>query len=159
MKKQVSLPMSELSPVIEQCIENGSEVIINITGNSMRPFLKDRRDQVVLIKPEAEMLKKLDVPLYRRKNGKYVLHRIFKCGEKSYTMLGDAQVTLEPDIEPEQIIALSKAFIRKGKRFECNSFIYKSYSYLWYLAYPLRKFYFFSRRTGGKILRALNLRK
>ena len=59
MKKQVSLPMSELSPVIEQCIENGSEVIINITGNSMRPFLKDRRDQVVLIKPEAEMLKKL----------------------------------------------------------------------------------------------------
>ena len=71
MKKQVSLPMSELSPVIEQCIENGSEVIINITGNSMRPFLKDRRDQVVLIKPESEMLKKLDVPLYRRKNGKY----------------------------------------------------------------------------------------
>ena len=74
-------------------------------------------------------------------------------------MLGDAQAVLEPDIKPEQIIALSKAFIRKGKRIECDSFIYKSYSYFWYLAFPLRKLYFFSRRTAGKILRALKLRK
>ena len=38
-----------------------------------------------------ENLKVGDVPLYCRRNGKYVLHRVVEANNRVYTMLGDAQ--------------------------------------------------------------------
>ena len=158
--KQLSLPLKDIYPLIAETLGGGGEVYITVRGSSMSPFLHDGRDQAVFASVADRRIRRGDIVFYQRRGGQFVMHRVYSVdAEGTLTMLGDAQVALEPDIEPEQIIALSKAFIRKGKRIECNSFIYKSYSYLWYLAYPLRKFYFFSRRTGGKILRALNLRK
>ena len=144
MVKTVNLSMEKISPIIAQCVESGSEVILTVTGNSMRPFLVDKRDQVVLIKANAEALQEGDVPLYQRRNGKYVLHRMVKRENGSYTMLGDAQVDLEKGIMPDQIIAVAKAFIRKGKRYECDSKKYRRYVNFWKAMLPLRKFYFFA---------------
>lgn len=162
MQKTVSLSMQELSPVITQCISGGSEVIITVTGNSMRPFLKDRRDQVVLVKAEGDKLKAGDVPLYVRRNGKYVLHRIVDVKDGAYTMLGDAQVTKEYGIQPDQIVALAKAFIRKGVRYECDSDKYRRYVKFWMGILPLRKLYFklyrFSARVYHKLVRILKIR-
>ena len=155
MVKSVSLSMKEISPVITQCIENGSEVILTVTGNSMLPFLRDRRDQVVLVKADPNVLKINDVPLYVRRNGKYVLHRIADVNGGAYTMLGDAQVTPEPGIEPDQIVAVAKAFIRKNVRIECNSAEYKRYVAFWNAMLPLRRLYFKAHNFSGRVLRKL----
>ena len=156
MSKTVNLSMSQITPVITQCIENGSEVILTVTGNSMCPFLKDRRDQVVLVKAQPENLKVGDVPLYCRRNGKYVLHRVVEVNNRVYTMLGDAQTDKEPGIEPDQIVAVAKAFIRKGKRYECDSSAYKRYVALWGFLLPIRGFWFkcyrFAARTYRKVI-------
>lgn len=153
MVKTVNLSMEKISPIIAQCVESGSEVILTVTGNSMRPFLVDKRDQVVLIKANTEALQEGDVPLYQRRNGKYVLHRMVKRENGSYTMLGDAQVDLEKGIMPDQIIAVAKAFIRKGKRYECDSKKYRRYVNFWKAMLPLRKFYFFAKRVYFAVLR------
>lgn len=155
MTKTVNLSMEKISPIIAQCVESGSEVILTVTGNSMRPFLVDKRDQVVLVKADAQALKEGDVPFYQRRNGKYVLHRMVKKENGYYTMLGDAQVVLEKGIMPNQIIAVARAFIRKGVRYECDSPKYKRYVKFWNAMLPLRKLYFFAKRVYFAILRRI----
>ena len=133
---------------------------MTITGNSMCPFLRHERDQVVLSKPcDPATLQVGDVLLYQRRGGQLVLHRIVerddgtkrrRYGEKeplpsmhsstglTYTMLGDAQTEPEPDIRPDQIVALATAFIRNGKRWDCHSTAYRRRSLRWHKLLPLR---------------------
>ncbi len=149
---EVSIPLEDLSPILVSCLQEGQEVILTVTGNSMRPLLRHRRDQVVLAAVDGEALRPGDVPLYRRRNGAYVLHRVVarddgtQCefvdgtvqestqlaAEVRYTMLGDAQTELEHGITPPQILARAVAFIRCGKRVECDSRSYCRYVRWWY---------------------------
>lgn len=156
----LSLPLEALSDVIEDCLAEGQEVIMTVTGNSMCPFLWHERDQVVLTRvTDASTLQVGDVPLYRRCNGQLVLHRIVerddgtkrrRYGEKgalptmhsstglTYTMLGDAQTQPEANIYPEQIVAVATAFIREHKRWDCRSTAYRRRSLRWHKLLPLR---------------------
>ena len=154
----VAMPLEELSPVMQECLASGQEVVLTITGNSMSPFVRHQRDHVVLTACDPEGLQPGDVPLFRRDNGQFVLHRIVKRDDGTqthlygsrktlpskgagllYTMLGDAQWTEEPDIRPDQIIACATAFIRKGKRWECDSKAYRRNRLRWNRLRPLRK--------------------
>lgn len=157
----VRVSQEALSPVMMDCLDQGQEVLLTVTGNSMSPFLRHRRDQVVLVKPsDPTTLQPGDVPLYRRDNGQLVLHRIVErddgkkrrlYGEKdplpsmhsssglTYTMLGDAQTVREPDVRPQQILAVAKAFIRKDKRWDCRSTAYRRRTLRWHRLLPVRK--------------------
>ncbi len=149
---EVSVPLEELSPIMTACLQEGQEIILTITGNSMSPLLRHRRDQVVLSAVDGERLCPGDVPLYRRRNGAYVLHRVIarddgvrreyvdgtsldstQLGDEiRYTMLGDAQTELEHGVAPSQIVARAVSFIRKGKRIACDSPAYRRYVRWWY---------------------------
>ncbi len=149
---EVCVPLEELSPILTSCLQEGQEIILTITGNSMSPLLRHRRDQVVLAAVDGAQLQPGDVPLYRRRNGDYVLHRVIArddgacCvfidstevestradGGVRYTMLGDAQTELEHGIMPSQIVARAVAFIRRGKRVSCDGAAYHRYVRWWY---------------------------
>lgn len=58
----------------------------------------------------SEVLRFL-LPLYRRDNGKFALHRIVGVGD-TYTCMGDNQVDPEPGLRHEQMIAVISAFTR-----------------------------------------------
>ena len=154
----MEVPLELLSPLMQECMDQGQEVVLTITGNSMSPFLRHRRDQVVLVSTDPTTLQPGDVPLFRRTNGKYVLHRIVErddgrvrtCyadkreypsagGGLQFVMLGDAQWQTEPDIAADQIVARATAFIRKGKRWDCDSPAYRRHRRLWHRLLPLRK--------------------
>ena len=152
------MPLDDLAPLMQECLAQGQEVVLTITGNSMSPFVRDKRDHVVLTACDPMALQPGDVPLYHRSNGQYVLHRIIKrddgqvChhfgkkettpstgSELRYTMMGDAQSYEEPGIRPDQIIAVATAFIRKGKRWECAGKAYRRNRLRWNRLRPLRK--------------------
>ena len=61
--------------IIRSLLEEGKEVPLVVTGNSMLPFLVDGRDQV-LIKEVNRSLRKGDIAFFQRKNGQYIMHRI-----------------------------------------------------------------------------------
>ena len=74
--KIVTMPMEQLIQVVQlQLSEKGSAGLV-VTGNSMWPTFRHRKDQVVL-RP-ADTFQKGDIILYRRENGQYVLHRIMQ---------------------------------------------------------------------------------
>lgn len=153
----VGVPLEQLAPLMSECLAQGQEVVLTVTGNSMSPFLRDKKDQVVLTACDPTALQPGDVPLFRRRNGQYVLHRIVerddgvtctRWGEEQgmpshgdglrYTMLGDAQWQEEPDIAADQIVACATAFIRRGKRWECHSDAYVRNRMRWHRLLPLR---------------------
>lgn len=119
-------------------------------GTSMRPAIYGGRDQVIL-SPLPEKLKKYDLPLYRRDDGQFVLHRIVKAGQ-NYTCVGDNQFVLEEGVPREWMIALTTGFIRKGKYYSTDSFAYRIYCRIWHWTRPVRHF---GLRCGQAILRRL----
>jgi hypothetical protein len=156
----LTVSIKDLSPLMSALLDEGKEIRFTVTGNSMGPFLRHKRDQAVLVKPaDPTALQVGDVPLYQRDNGQLVLHRIaerddgrkrYLWGERepfpsmhvdgplTYTMLGDAQTVSEPNIRPEQIMAVATAFIRKGKRVECRVGAYRRRTLFWHTLMPVR---------------------
>ena len=115
----LSLSMADLQPIIDDCFAQGLDVTFTVTGNSMQPLFEHNRDQAVLTKADPNELKPGDIPLYIRKSGQYVLHRIARVENGAYTMVGDAQVALEKGIRPEQIVGSSRVY-RKGRYIDCT---------------------------------------
>ena len=111
-------------PVIEEKLKSGGEVLIPITGSSMMPMLKSGRDYAVL-KSAPKKLNVNDIPLYRRTDGHFVLHRVIGEDENGYIMRGDNQSVKEYGIKDEQIIGVLASVERNGKRISADSLRFK----------------------------------
>lgn len=134
-EKQVTL--DELMPLIREQLAGGQSVTFFPHGISMLPLLREGRDSVTLSAP-PEKLKKYDIPLYQRKDGQYVLHRVIKVGD-TYTCMGDNQFVREEGVQHEQVIAVCTAISRDGKRMSANSASLRFYAACWhYSRFPRR---------------------
>ncbi len=123
---------------IEQAINEKGEIMVSTAGTSMYPMLRNKRDMVVIEKV-TRPLKKYDVPLYRLKSGKLVLHRILKVLPKGYVIRGDNLYKKEYNVTDGNIIGVLKAFYREGKFYDCEkSKAYKLYVYWVRISYPIR---------------------
>lgn len=133
------LHLDELLPVMEEVLKSGGEFTFIPGGNSMRPMLQGKRDSVTITLPQGR-LKKYDLPLYRRADGKYVLHRVIKVLPDGYVMRGDCTVSKEYGIGDENIIGVVKSFVRKGRHISCDCPFYKFYCTFWDKFAVLRRF-------------------
>ena len=131
-------------PFIREQLASGGKVRFSPMGISMLPMLRQGVDTVTL-SPLPEKLRKYDLPLYRRENGQYVLHRIVKAGE-TYTCIGDNQFVYEPGLRRDQMIALVTAFTRGSREYRVDHPGYRLYCRLWHYSRPLRHF---TRRAKG----------
>lgn len=144
MNKRV--PMQSLSPLMAEMLRNGGAVTFTITGDSMRPLLRHRRDKVCIEKPRAYPLKKYDIPLFVRGDGKFILHRIVAVKGSAYVVIGDNQCAKEYPVLPSQVLGVVSGFWRNGKYISCDDFRYQVYCRLWVSGYPLRWLYFKGKR-------------
>ena len=133
------IKMEELAPVIEETLGSGGTFEISIKGTSMLPLLVEGRDSVVLT-AATDFLKKDDIPFYRRADGSFVLHRVWKAENGVYTMCGDNQWVKETGIEHSQIIGVVASIRRNGRELSVGSMRYKLYCVLWRMLFPVRKY-------------------
>lgn len=108
-----------------------------ITGGSMTPFLVGGRDTVYLSRL-TRPARRGDMLLYRRRNGTYVLHRVYRA-EETLTMVGDAQTELEPGICPSQVMAIVTRAERKGKSLGPGTFWWEFFEKVWLRMVPVRR--------------------
>lgn len=148
--KETLAPMEELMPLIREALAAGQSVRISPRGVSMLPMLRQGKDSVVL-SPISGKLSRFDLPLYRRENGAYVLHRIVEAGE-TYTCMGDNQFIAERELKHAQMIAIVTAFYRGGKKHAVTESGYQLYCRIWHYSRPLRRFW---RRGMGWLRRQL----
>ena len=134
---------------LKQLIEEGQEVVITVTGWSMQPFLRNRRDRVSLIKP-SDICNIGDIVLYRRKTGQFVLHRIYNIKSDGYYMMGDNQVDMEGPIEADTIFAVVTEIERNGRWISVKGLPWIIASCLWRVLYPVRKIAYRTRKAMRK---------
>lgn len=150
--------MNDLYPLMSEILESGGSFSLTVTGSSMFPFILGGRDQVTL-SPITQALKKYDLPLYRRRDGMFVLHRIVRVEEDgSYTCCGDHQWALEKGLQEDQMIAIATAFVRKGKKITNANILYRMYRVFWTWIIPLRP-YLFDLHTKWRRRKILVFRK
>lgn len=123
----------------ENEIEKSGGIIYTNVGDSMMPYIKQGRDILVISKVHGK-LKKYDVPLYKRNNGQYVLHRILKVREKDYVICGDNRWNKEYGITDRHIIGVLTGVIRNGREIPVTNRKYRIYVHLWCDFFPLRAF-------------------
>lgn len=129
MSNKVNL--ADFYPLLQETLDNGGTFTMTITGTSMYPFIVGNRDRVTL-SPITEELKKNDLPLYRRGDGTFVLHRIVKVErDGTYICCGDHQWWLEKGLRREQMIGIATAYVRKGKTLTNKNLIYRFYRMTW----------------------------
>ena len=133
-----SASMQELGPLFEELLKAGQTVRFSPKGSSMLPMLREGRDSVVL-SAAPEHVRKYDVVLYRRDNGRYVLHRIVGVGQ-TYTCIGDNQYVYEPQLRRDQFVAVVERFTRAGHEHTVTEPGYRLYSRIWHHSRGLRHF-------------------
>lgn len=140
--QHIGKSMNEIAPLIEGLISSGNDVEFTVTGNSMAPTFRNMLDTVILTKCDGEKLHRGQIPLYRRADGSYILHRIVKVKKDCYYMAGDNQTETEKNVPKSSVICVVKSFVRGGKVYSCNSLAFRVYSFLWMLILPLRRYVF-----------------
>lgn len=139
LNKEVTI--DDIIEILVEKLENGGTVTFSPSGTSMLPMLRDGEDVVVLSKPKGR-LHLFDIPLYKRKDGSYVLHRIVDFdADGGYVLRGDNQFTKEHGIYDEDIYGVVTAFYRNGKSYTTNSFTYRLYLNFWFYSKTFRHLY------------------
>ena len=149
-KTEYEIRLEQLMPLFLEQFTQGKSVKFSPRGISMLPMLRQGIDSVIL-SPLPQKLKKYDLPLYRRDDGKYVLHRVVEAGQ-TYTCMGDNQFVAEPGLRHDQMIALVTAFTRGERTHRVTELGYRLYCRLWHYSRPVRHFW---RRGIGWLRRHL----
>lgn len=122
----------------EKLLEQNGYIVYTNVGNSMMPFLRQRRDIIEIHKKGPDRCKKYDVVLYKR-GERYILHRILEVlPDGKYVIAGDNNTFLEKDITDEHILGVMTRVIRDGKSIYMNNPSYKTYVHIWCDAYQIR---------------------
>ena len=142
--------MSESESLIREVVESGGEFSLYPRGTSMLPLIHQGKDFVILVSLPDE-LKRGDIPLYKREDGSYVLHRIVRAEDDgTYTMCGDNQTQLERGIKKEQMIAVVASVCRGEKRIDVTRLSYRAYCLLWRSFFVRKVFFKIRKLKGGK---------
>ncbi len=106
-------------------------------GNSMFPFVKGRKDSVVIL-PVKKEIRRLDAILYERADGNHVLHRVIGRDGDCYIVRGD-NCYYKEFVIPEQIIGVLSKVYRNGKKEkDVNGRAYRFAVMVWNILYPFR---------------------
>lgn len=146
MAKANDFVFDDFISVLEDVVAGGESVNFSPKGKSMLPTIRENIDSVII--SPAQEIKKYDIVLYRRKNGKIVLHRVVIAHKDYFVMCGDNQFQLEYPITREQVIGKISAIKRKDKliNIENPNLLYKAYTRLWDLRLALDKGIYYLRK-------------
>ncbi len=128
--------IADMAPVIYEIVSAGGSVRLDVKGNSMMPLLRSERDAVLLKK--ADDVKLYDVVLFRKKNGRYALHRIVDIKNDTFTIIGDNQYSFDYSIDKASLIAKAVEFHRGSKRISEKAS--RRFGAAWHFIYPVRNF-------------------
>ena len=150
--KTIALPNALFIPEIKRAIAEGHTTTFRDRGYSMRWFLEDRRDKVVLA--PCKEVKVGDVVLAEIQKDKYVLHRVIQKEGEHLTLMGDGNVYGTETSNTSNVIGIAIGFLRKGRDVMDTTDGKKwiIYSFFWLRLKPIRRYILaFYRRIWIKI--------
>ena len=112
-------------------IADGERVRIRVKGNSMLPFVRDTKDEVVLEQPTQQSFQKGRLLLVQMPSKSYLLHRVEKINNGKITLRGDGNLSIAETCTTGDVIAEATTVIRSGKAIQVGSPKWNLFRYLW----------------------------
>jgi len=131
MMKQISLPNPLFFAMVREEIAAGREIRIGAKGGSMRPFIRDGRDELILRPCNEHSFRKGSILLAELGEQRQVAHRVSHMAGEKITLRGDANLKQTELCDRREVIAEVVAVVRKGKRVDKGSLRWNCYRYLW----------------------------
>ncbi len=139
MSKTLIINKAVMMEEIRQLVAEGISTTITVKGNSMNPFIVDGRDRITLGPFKDNELRRGCVALVRDIRGEYLVHRVIARDGDLVTLLGDGNVRGTEKAHVSDVIALMRSVERKGRTVSVEGFVWRSYSWLWMLLEPVRR--------------------
>ena len=138
-----------LDMVCELLQQGQTHVPVPVAGSSMTPFLHN--GDTVYLDLSDSPLKRADIVLYTRPDGRYILHRIVQVNsDGSFIMMGDAQQEREWIESERQIHARVTSAVHRGKPVMPGSLRWRFFETVWLWVIPCR------RRILSVLIKILN---
>ena len=129
-------------------------VTICLEGDSMRPLIRRGRDPVTIV-PLSRELKKGDVVLFTLRDGRYVVHRVWKLKPGWVRTFGDNCWNPEPWFPENQVLGQVVRFSRAGRTFRLDTPSARAWGRVWMFIHPMRLCYKRLRAFAGRCYRKL----
>ena len=150
----------------EELARKGSIIYTNV-GDSMLPLLRQGKDLLIIKRPKewdnvcdyedtVIKLKRLDIPLYKRDSGKYVLHRVIKVRENDYVICGDNRYRKEYGITDRHVIGVLTGIVRDGREISVHDRRYLLYAYLWCNLFWIRAVLLWMKQLPKRVKKKFN---
>lgn len=124
---------------VEEELAQGRQVRIRVKGTSMRPFLRNGVDDVIIAPCPAESLAQSDVILFRYR-GRHLMHRIVGRRDTEYILQGDGVWASQEHCSPTDVLGKVTHVCRSGCHpLPVTSLRWRCPSRLWHLCRPLRR--------------------
>ena len=125
MENKKTIPNNLFFASVEELIGEGRSVEMTVKGYSMRPFVRDGREEVVL-SPLPEGGVSVGMVVLFRYGGKHILHRLVRVEGERLTMEGDGNYRTSEVIAPEDVVAyVSEVALRGGRRIKFGSLAWR----------------------------------
>lgn len=125
---------------IRSLIAEGKTVTLTVKGWSMNPFLSNMRDCITLGPWEDSQIRKGCVALVLDTRGNYLIHRIIRREGNIVTLMGDGNVAQTEQATLGNVIAIMYEVERKGRKYTPESFVWRTYSWIWDKLTPVRRY-------------------
>lgn len=123
-------------------------VRIGLQGDSMRPLIRRRIDQVTIV-PLARPLRRGDIVLFADALGRYVVHRVWKIQQNLVLTMGDHCVQPDLPMKKSQVWGLVVSVERNGHKIRLDRASARFLGRFWLNLLPVRKIYYRIRNKGG----------
>lgn len=129
---RITIPNDILIPQIGKLLSEGREVELRPKGNSMLPFIRQDRDNVILRKEPS--VAKGDIVL-ADVGGRFVMHRIIRVEGDRLTLMGDGNIRGTEACRKEDVLGTVVAIVKRGKKS-----VVPSKGRLWHALLPVRRY-------------------
>lgn len=138
---------------LEHELRAGRPMITRTTGRSMEPLLYEGKTHVV-IEPLRAPLVPGDLPVYRRPDGVYIIHRLISVRDGVFRTRGDNCLTGE-EVPQAWMVGIVTQIYRRGKIIHVTDPAYRRYVRVWNALWPLRSVWYRLRWRPAALLRRL----
>lgn len=149
MKTPVTIPNVSLMQHICALLYNGKRVCLRAKGDSMYPFIYGGED-ILLITPVKEKLKRGDIVLAHDAKTGYVAHRIIRLKAEEAILMGDGNLRQREYVKLSQIKGRVEAVVRNNSKHSLLTRQSRTAAFFWVCLLPLRKYLLFLLREYKK---------
>lgn len=159
--EKIKLTSEQWIDAVKNDHEFNLPIRIQVISNSMYPWIRAKRDSVMIVPARAENLRNGDIVMFSTSctDVDFILHRIHKIDGDRVLTMGDANRVPDGWIDKAEILGKAIMIQRDGVTIHCEATKWKILFRIWTSLWRVRPLMMFMVRVLCKINRLLQRKK